>query len=196
MTKKKIKKKKKQKKDIVTKEVTPSSVKVTPYPHAGKKIDDFEDKLDEQLGEKTQAKRGRLRKEPMPAQPAFGMDEKIISDGFKLPFQLWSTSQKLPGLALTDTEALAISKPVKQLLDHYIPNFPEIGIAWLSLSISCYSIMSCRLAMIAEIKKEKNFHHPPQKAEENKGPGHGGPLPSDRGSQNANFPIITEPVAI
>ncbi len=159
MTKKKKKKAKKKttkkKNDGVV--IDQAKLNVMPHPTAGPQITEFEDQLDQQLDEKPQAKRGpgRPRKGPLEPAPSFEMDSDLIAQGFKLPFELWAQTQKVPDLKLTDPEAIAFAKPVKQLLDHYLPNFPEIGIAWASLMITGYTIMGTRFALVAEIKRNK-----------------------------------------
>lgn len=197
MTKKKSKKKpvkKQTKKSPVPKPQT-EPPKVVPYPEAGKKITDFEQKLDEQLhGEPISAKRGRgrPRKDTVP-EPEFAMSEDIIRQTVKMPFDLWAVSQKLDELKLIDQEAAALAAPVKQLLDYYLPNFPTIGIAWVSLTVTSYSIMATRLGLIAEIKKQKQSS-PSSSPVDVKDVGHGGPRPPDL--SKTKFPEATEPVKL
>jgi hypothetical protein len=136
---------------------------VTPAPTAGKKIVDFEEKLDEQIagGPPEQPKRGRGRppKEPQPEQQEPMIDNEIIKKAVCVPFDLWARSQRLKDLRLTDDEAQALSEPVKTLLDYYLPEVPAIAFAWASLAITAYAITSPRLFKIEEereIRKRKN----------------------------------------
>lgn len=84
-----------------------------------------------------------------------------------------------------------IAKPLKQILDHYMPDVPDIAWAWISLSAVSYSIVKSRLVIIAEIKKANTSSEQP--AGEQEVPdrrGHGRP-------QSAAFPSfeeITKPV--
>ncbi len=169
--------------------------KVVPYPEAGKKVTDFEQKLDEQLhDEPISAKRGRgrPRKDTIP-EPEFAMSEDIIRQTMEMPFDLWAVSQKLDELKLVDKEAAALAAPVKQLLDYYLPNFPTIGIAWLSLAVTSYSIMVTRLNLLAKIRKEKEqtLSSGPVNV---KDVGHGGPRSPDL--SKTKFPEATEPVKL
>lgn len=189
-TKKKVTKKtsttKNPKKAHAQKKTTPI---VTPYPQAGRKVTEFEAKLDQQLGIDNQEQkrgRGRPRKEPEPA-PA-EIDITVIGQTIQIPFDLWAVSQGLNGLKITDEESILIAKPAKQLIDHYLPQVPEIAWAWISLSAVSYSIMRSRLALIADVKKSKS--PPNERKDAARGPvapqGQGGPHPS------AAFPTIQE----
>ena len=196
MTKRKAKKRKKKKTDKVTSPA--EQIKVTPYPEAGKKITDFEEKLDEQLaGGELKKGPGRPRKTPEP-EPEFAMTENLIAEGIKTPFELWSISQKLDELKLTDKEAAAMALPVKQLLDYYLPNVPLIALAWASLALTTKSVMSPRLILIAEIKKQKA--HPPSSKPEvtDNQKGQGGPTPVTPPKQGGKiqFPTNTEPIKL
>ena len=152
MAKKKIKKKKSKK---------PAKPDVVPYPDAGKKVSDFEDKLDEQIAagmgetESPRRGRGRPRKEPEAAPADFDVPEKIINQAIRVPFDLWSISADFKKLKLRDDEAGLLAAPVKQLLDYYAPKIPTIAIAWASLALASYSILAGRLKLIQELKKQK-----------------------------------------
>ena len=131
-----------------------SSPTITPYPTAGPKILDFEEQLDRQLGGGDEKrKRGRPPNQPPPEIPE--IDITVIGQAIQIPFDLWSVSQGIPQLKIETKEAVMIAKPLKQLLDHYVPAVPEIAWAWISLGAVSYSIMKSRLALIAEIKKRK-----------------------------------------
>lgn len=153
MTKKKKKKTKKKITRSTGVTIDPEKLNITPHPTAGPKIKDFETKLNGDLKKKPTEKRSHQKK--VVPEPAFEMGYDLIAQGLKMPFELWANSQKVLDLKLTDPEAITIAKPVKLLLDYYLPNVPEIGIAWLSLAISGYTIMAVRLQLIADKKKEK-----------------------------------------
>jgi len=173
MAKKKSKKRKKAKKAKVTSPAEPA--KVTAYPSAGKKITEFEEKLDQQLaGDEPKRGPGRPRKEIEP-EPEFAMAENLIAEAIKTPFELWALSQKLDELKLKDKEAAALAMPVKQILDYYLPNVPMIVLAWASLALTTKSIMAPRLVLIAEIKKQRRPST--AKSADSKDDGQGGPRP-------------------
>lgn len=160
MTKKKPKKKKAKRKQrsipSAAAQSTEPKPEVTPYPAAGRKVVEFEQELDRQLaGEQPEPKRGRgrPRKEVEP-EPALA-DIIIVEQAAKIPFDLWSISQGIEELKLSDKEAALIAKPLKDLLDYYLPLIPAIAWAWISLSFVTYSTMKSRLELIAKIKKQK-----------------------------------------
>ncbi len=175
---------------------------VVPHPTAGKKITDFENKLDEQLGEAAQTEpekrgRGRPRKDSMLA-PEFVMSEDIIRQTLKIPFDLWAASQKLNALKLLDPEAAALAAPVKQLLDYYLPNMPTVAFAWFSLSITVYTIMLERMTLVARIRKEKAAHSSDSAGVKETGTGSPRPSDSNKPGKTAKieFPGMAEPVKI
>lgn len=130
---------------------------ITPMPTAGAKITEFEDRLDRQLAGDTETspKRGRPRKlDPLNQQAE--IDISVIGQAVQIPFDLWSVSQGVPELKMTSDESILMAKPLKQLLDHYLPVIPEIAWAWISLGMVSYSIMKSRLELIAAIKKNTN----------------------------------------
>lgn len=194
MSKKKAKKKTKSLKsqphvqsiqeNVESKEGTKAVPNVTPYPTAGHKVTEFEDRLDAQLAGETAAKPklGRPRKDQQD-QPA-EIDIAVIGQAVQIPFDLWSVSQGVPELKISTDESLMLAKPVKQLLDHYVPKVPVIAWAWISLGAVSYSIMKSRLALIAEIRKTRpssgrQMDAARGVANSSKVPqGHGGPHPS------------------
>lgn len=169
MTKKKTKVKKKAVKKKPDKTVLPSQDSapvvnptpgpvIVPAPTAGKKIQDFEDILDKQLaGDMEPPKRpvGRppKEKEEEPEPPELTID--IVAGVVKIPFELWSISQSVKSLALSDDEANQIAEPARQLLEHYLPQIPVIAYAWLSMSVSVFWVMQSRIQTIQEIKKHR-----------------------------------------
>jgi hypothetical protein len=141
-------KKKKSKKPTAEK-----PLKVTPYPTAGKKVKDFEDRLDEQLAGGEPKTRPGDKKEPDHiASDIINIDLRNL---IKMPFELWAISQDVKELALTDREAAQIAEPVKHLLDYYLPQIPAIAYAWIALTVNGFWIMRTRLLLIAEIKERK-----------------------------------------
>lgn len=154
MVKKPTKKKpaKKTKKKPAPKQ-KPETVKITPPPTAGRKIVDFEQKLDEQLTtppEPEKRGRGRPRKPIEPEPEISAIDNQIIIDAICIPFDLWARSQRLKGLKLSDEEAQALSGPVKTLLDYYLPEVPAIVYAWGAVAVTAYAITSPRIYMVQE----------------------------------------------
>jgi len=201
MAKKKTKKKKTVKKKKTKDEQQPSSIagskpastvppKVVPMPTAGRKVTEFEDRLDSALagdGESQKRGRGRPRKdqEPVPAE----IDVTIIGQVVQIPFDLWSISQGVEGLKISPKESVMIAKPLKTLLDYYMPQVPEIAWAWISLSAVSYSVMKSRLVLIAEIKKQKALNSSSgNKTTDAKGsPEHWG-----QGGSRSSFPSFEE----
>jgi len=171
----------------------PKQPTVTPYPTAGPKVSDFEQKLDEHLEPEDKPKRGRppgvkhTSHKPEPAQ----VPNEIIKQAVQVPFDLWAISQKLKGLELDDKEAAMLAEPVKTLLDYYLPQLPTIVFAWASLTIMTYAVMKPRLEMIAEIKKQKKAASSVQAAD--RGPGDestaaGAPTPPAGPGRTVGFP--------
>ncbi|MBW8003339.1 MAG: hypothetical protein FVQ80_15220 [Planctomycetes bacterium] len=196
------KKKTKKKTTKSPKEKAPlqEPAKITPHPTAGPKVDEFEQKLDQQLADaKEIGKRGpgRPRKQPE-SEPEFELDLKTIAQGLKMPFDLWAVSQKIEQLRVTDDEACAIAIPAKKLLDYYFPGAPVIAIAWAGLVISLYTITAPRLKLIADLKKQKETSSATSAGQMDQG--QGGP---DQPVSNENqpvariqFPQATKPVEL
>lgn len=172
---KKVKKKivKSKKKSVETvkpekpTEQAPTRPKITPYPEAGAKVQEFEDILDSQLaGEKPKRPVGRPPKPPEPESPELTID--IVAGVIKIPFELWAISQSIKSLALTDEEAKQIAEPARQLLEYYLPKIPVIAYAWLSLSVSTFWVMRPRLFTIKEtrehLKRIQQKSRPPEPA--------------------------------
>lgn len=173
-TRKKVKKKavKSKKKPAKTAEpkkpaeLAPAQPKVTAYPTAGPKVQEFEDALDRQLaGDTAPPKRGpgRPPKLPKPEQPELSIE--IVAGVIKIPFELWAIGQDVKDLALTDEEAKQMAEPAKQLLEHYLPMIPPIAYAWIGLSVSSFWVMRTRLLLIQAIKKQREKQQPPRPAE-------------------------------
>jgi len=159
---------------------------VVPMPTAGRKVQDFEDRLDASLltsEESPKRGRGRPRKEaePEPVQ----LDDTVIAQVIQVPFDLWAFSNDCDKLKVTMPEAKLIAKPLKQLLDYYMPNVPEIAWAWIAFSTASYSIVKSRLLIIAAIKKDTSTVQPAGEQE----------VPDRRGQgrpQSAAFPSLEE----
>jgi len=179
MTKKKAKKKRKKKtvtkkavKTVEPEKQTPLSAepKLTVYPAAGAKVQDFEDALDKQLAGDagpSAPKRGPGRppkeKIPEPAEPQLTID--VVAGIVKIPFELWSISQSVKTLAISDEEAKRIAEPAMQLLEFYLPQIPVIAYAWISMSVSTFWVMQSRLRTIKEVREHKKRTAPPRPAE-------------------------------
>lgn len=190
MTKKKAKKRITKKKKVVKKQYDPLNQipKVTPHPTAGPKVQEFEDRLDEQLaGDEPKRGPGRPRKEQLPIEPE-NLTPDVIVGVVKIPFELWAIDQDVKELALEDDEAKQLSEPIKQLLDYYMPKIPAIAYAWISLSISSFWIMRSRMLLIQAIKESNSL----SSQADDKDIGHGGLRPPP--PVNTKFPPKTEPV--
>lgn len=191
MTKKKVKKKAKKKKAVKKpmKFDPPNRIpKVTPHPTAGPKVQEFEDRLDEQLaGDGPKRGPGRPRKEPPTIEPE-NLTPDVLIGIVKMPFELWAISQAVEELALQDDEAKQLSGPIKQLLDYYMPKIPAIAYAWISLAISSFWIMRSRLLLIKAIKESNSL----SSQADDKDDGHGGPRPSAPGG--SKMPEKMKPV--
>lgn len=164
--------------------------KVTPYPQAGKKVTEFEEALDGKLAGTLAAAPGSAAAE-QPAGPP-DIDLKVIGQVCQIPFDLWSVSQAVDGLKLTDNESAMMAKPAKQLLDHYVPQIPVIAWAWISLSVVTYSAMKSRLLLIQEIKKAKadSQTETAEARGDFKPQEHGGSPPSPGSSASGKFPSM------
>jgi len=143
--------------------------KIVPHPTGGRKVVEFEKKLQEQLkaseqeqGPSPKQGPGRPRKTPPEpgTAPVADLSQEIIQNGLKMPFDLWSISQGVAELKLQANEAAALAEPVKQLLDYYAPKLPTISVAWFSLAVTAYSIMAVRIRIINEAKKAQKKSHP------------------------------------
>lgn len=146
-------------------EQAPAKQKITPYPQAGKKVQEFEDTLDKQLaGDTAPPKRpvGRPPKEQEPEPSGLPID--IVAGVIKIPFELWAIGQDVKELALTEPEAKQIAEPARQLLEYYLPKIPVIVYAWVSLSVSSFWVMRTRLLLIQELKKQREKQQPPRPA--------------------------------
>lgn len=195
----KKKKNKKKKKTAKKKPLDPLGQipKITPYPTAGPKITEFEDRLDAQIaGDEPKRGPGRPRKQqPSEQVEPEGLDVGIVARLVKMPFELWAINQKIEELVLEDKEAAQIAEPVKQLLDHYLPQIPAIAYAWIALTVNGFWIMRTRLLLIKAIQEyNKNFSSEAQPAGI-KDEGHGGPRPpASPAGQGGKFPTETETV--
>jgi len=171
------KKTKKTIKKSIKKPAVDDKPEITPYPTAGPRIIEFENKLKEKI--EPEKKRGRGRP---PRQNAEGLDpgpatipNEIVKQAIQVPFDLWAISQNLDGLKLTDQEARLLAEPAKALLDYYAPKVPTIIIAWSSLVVAAYSVMRPRLELIKDTRKQKVTS--PSESAGTDGQGHGGPAP-------------------
>lgn len=87
----------------------------------------------------------------------------VIAQLLKAPFSAWAISQQIDGLEISDAEANALAAPIKTLADHYLPQIPEIGWAWVSLGIQFSSVIMARVKLVQEKRKdrEKKTDHGP-----------------------------------
>lgn len=131
------------------------SPKITPMPTAGRKITEFEDRLDQHLAGAEIPKRGRGRPRKEDEQQPPEIDAKIIGQAIQVPFDLWAVANDFDCLKISIQESTMIARPLKELLDHYMPNVPTIAWAWISLGAVSYSIVKSRLVLITEMKKAK-----------------------------------------
>jgi len=163
------------------------SPEVVPMPTAGRRVTEFEDQLDASLiSAEEKPKRDRRRPRIEAEQQPPEIDVKVIGQAIQIPFDLWAIKQDIPDLKISVQESVIIAKPLKQILDHYMPNVPAIAWAWISLSAVSYSILKTRLVLIAEIKKAKISIE--QSAGEKEKPRR-----RDQGrSQSAAFPSLEE----
>lgn len=167
--------------------------KITPYPAAGKKVVEFEEKLDQHIAdEQPKRGRGRPRKETMPIEPAPQVGVELVAGAIKIPFELWAINQDIEELSLNKDEAKQLAEPVKVLLDYYLPKMPDIGYAWLGLAVTSFWIFRPRLQLIQELKKQKL---PPQTDAVQDGQnGQGGPRPfvPENKTKSNQFPNESE----
>ena len=167
---------------------------VVPMPTAGHKVTEFEDRLDSSLlTAEEQPKRGRGRPRKEAEQPPPEIDVKIIGQAIQIPFDIWALKNDCDALKISIEEAVLIAKPAKILVDHYLPQVPDIAWAWFSLITVTYTIVYGRLVLIAEIKKANSSSEEQMDAARgNKAPqGQGGPHPS---ASFPSFEEITKPV--
>ena len=129
---------------------------VVPMPTADKKVTDFEEELDRHLaGESPEApKRGPGRPRKQEPEPEPQLDLAIVTPVVKMPFDLWALKNNLDELKINDKEAMLIAKPLKELLDYYLPKIPTIAYAWISLLVMGYTVLKPRLESIQKIKKD------------------------------------------
>ena len=142
-------------------DASPPAGVMTPIPNAGKKITDFEARLDEQINAHPKPQHGGSRpgsgrptKPPPPpeVQPVPPAEiTSAITQLLRTPFDLWAAKAKLPQLALSDEEADTITKPVQVLLDFYVPSMRSIDWAWISFAITGVAIMRPRVILLKEL---------------------------------------------
>jgi len=153
----KKKKKKTSKKNNVEPAKSPEikPPEVVPYPTAGPKITEFEEKLDAALAGDTEEKRGRGRPRKEVEPGPIELDIKVVAQAVQVPFDLWALTQRCEHLKISDQEAILIGKPLKVLIDYYLPQIPEIAWAWIGFTAATYGVVKSRLIIITEIKKQK-----------------------------------------
>jgi len=146
----------------------PEKKNVVPYPTAGPKIIDFEEKLQGRLdaADAPRGPRGPGRPRKAPAEPAPpAIAPEVLLGVVKIPFEFWSISQGVKQLAISDDEAKRLAEPLAQLIEHYLPQIPTIAYAWVALAVSAFWVTRPRLMMIAAIKKKQaKFSSPSSEA--------------------------------
>jgi len=183
-------------------EIGPEKQNVVPHPTAGKKVEEFEQKLQAQLdaaGTEEVGKRGRGRPRKdtaAAAEPGPELTEELLATALKIPFDVWAFKVGVPELKLDDNEAKVLATPVKDLLDYYLPKLPPIAVAWVSLSFTSYSIMRVRLQVLAEIRKQNTTFSPPQDPNGGGSQGDGSPPPPGGPVRVTRFPTIVNPIQL
>jgi hypothetical protein len=81
--------------------------------------------------------------------------DPAIAEILKIPFDVWANSQELPALKLQKDEALNLSKPVKALLDHYMPQVSPIGYVWVSFALIITNTLTSRMLIISNERKNR-----------------------------------------
>lgn len=162
----------------------PGKTTITPAPTAGKKVRDFEKTLDEliaadeeheqelrEISDPPKTTRGRPRKTE--TEPASSLKQKanpLWPPVLKIPFDVWAETEKIEELRITDKEAELLALPITQLIDYYLPQLPEIAIAWFGLISAGYSVLGPRRQIIMQRRQDKSAPGP------STGPSHpGGP---------------------
>jgi len=141
---------------------------VTPYPTAGDNPA-FAAALKEELeaerqrsGAADEAKRGpgrppgtgkhQVAARALNEQQISGLDQQIVCDMWKLPFELLAMSQKIEAWKLSDKETVALAKPTMTLLHHYAPGkLDPIQLAWYQLAGTLATLTVTRLLTQREI---------------------------------------------
>lgn len=188
-SKKPTRKKPKKTKPAPTEAPTRPAPTITPHPTASAKVTDFENVLDQQLndqGQEPRRGRGRPRKEPEPEAPEVGIE--IIIGAVKMPFDVWAKKVGVEELRLTLDEAGVLAVPIKELLDYYAPRLPAIAIAWASLAVVSYTILSYRLEVLSEIRKQTAAPTSDNSTGPGAGPGQGPSGRAGKGTPGAGPP--------
>ena len=94
-----------------------------------------------------------------------GQGDPAIAEIVKLPFEIWSNTQNLKELKLKNDEALNISKPVKALMDYYLPQVSPVGYVWLSLALMVTNTMSTRLILVSNERAKRKKDNDDNRAE-------------------------------
>jgi hypothetical protein len=86
--------------------------------------------------------------------------DPAIAEIIKIPFDIWANSQNLKELKLKNDEALNLSRPVKTLLDHYLPQVSPVGYVWISFALIMTNTLSTRMMIVSnERTKRKKDNH-------------------------------------
>lgn len=150
---------------------------IAPVPTAGKKVLDFEKTLDELIAADAECEqldqeisgisdpskrtRGRPRKtEPEPASILKQKANPLWPPVLKIPFDVWAETEKIEELRITDKEADLLAVPITQLIDYYLPQLPEIAIAWFGLISAGYSVLGPRRQIIIQRRRDQSKSAP------------------------------------
>ena len=187
MAKKKAKKKvkKKIKKKPGVKE---SPVKLTPYPEAGKKIDDFEKDMNNLRDESIRAEQAGDQPGSKPGDrpagdPGQGDHEAQFSYASCLmlaraPFELAAQKTKFDFWRLTDSEAKLIADPFFEL-SKYMPKMPVWVSSVMALSVATYMVFTTKNnAWLIEQERRQELEPRPGQ------PGQ----PTEPGDSEVNYP--------
>jgi hypothetical protein len=111
-------------------------------------------------------RRGRVAGKKATPTPGTGValpmaqPDPAIAEIIKIPFDIWSNSQNLKELKLKNDEALNLSRPVKTLLDHYLPQVSPVGYVWISFALIMTNTLSTRMMIVSnERTKRKKDNH-------------------------------------
>jgi len=142
-------------------------VEVTPYPRAGESADfvAFLDQVRSQ-SEHDKARRESERTQAAnPIEPAEPLSVKDVAEWVAWPFLVWSQSQKMQSLMLSDAEAASLAEPLTSILNRHGAGdlIPPDYLDGLKLAARATPVMTQRFSLI--------------KAERQKRGGQGGPQP-------------------
>lgn len=122
----------------------------------------------------------------MAAQEIAGLNEQVVCDMWKLPFNLWAAARKIDELKLTDPEAIALARPSLVLLTHYGPEkLSPIHLAWYQLSAVVVTVTMSRLLILRKVQSATQKPGPANKSKGNRPTS-----PVDTPPQEDEFPKV------